>query len=350
MKNSFLSALMLIVLGISAMSAKAETLTVTSNSSSGISQASYTGTLSDGSTLGFYRSGSIVYFCGAISNAASLEVVDSISINGSRYAVNYCGHNSSYNLDFDEATSVSSLTLPSTITYIYSVPTRVSDLHLKSTTPPSLYNSSSISAGTTIWVPQSALSAYTSQTTNTNSYWYGKDVHYEGWEPNSVTVTVNSPGTFAQVLLSQVEQWSDVDELTVIGKLNDTDLGYLSRLKNVSTIDLSQTDIKSIKGCAGLTFLKTILLPSTVVEVQAEAFKRCSSLKEISMPNVKEIGNYAFYSCSSLTNVSLPAATSIGNYAFEYCSSLTSVSLPAATSIGDLAFYTCSSLKSVTLP
>ena len=54
MKNSFLSALMLIALSICTMSAKAEPLTVTSNSSSGISQANSIGTLSDGTILGFY--------------------------------------------------------------------------------------------------------------------------------------------------------------------------------------------------------------------------------------------------------------------------------------------------------
>ena len=169
-------------------------------------------------------------------------------------------------------------------------------------------------------------------------------------EGNVVTVTVNAPGTFAQALLSQIGAWSDVEELTVIGKLNDTDLGYLSRLKNVTKIDLSQTDIKSIKGCNGLTFLKHILLPTTVVEVQSSAFEGCSSLTGIDIPNTKTIGGGAFRNCVALTSVSLPAATSIGDYAFENCKALTSVSLPAATSIGGGAFRNCDALTSVSLP
>lgn len=340
---------MLIVLSICAMSAKAETLTVTSNSSSGISQASYTGTLSDGSTLGFYRSGSSVYFCGAISNAASLEVVDSISINGSRYAVNYCGYNSSYNLDFDEATSVSSLTLPSTITYIYSVPTRVSDLHLKSVTPPGLYNSSSISNFTTVWVPQSAFSTYQNYTMNGNNYWYGKDVHYEGWEPKGYTVNVKSAGSLANELLKVIDQWTDVDELTVIGTLNAEDMKMFSRMTQLRKLDLSQTDIKEIGGCAELMKLQIVVLPSTVTKVTVKAFASCQSLQSINIPNVVSIEDSAFYYCPLLKEFSSSTLEYIGAYAFalstryenyydQVSGGLTKITFPNVKEIGEGAF------------
>ena len=88
MKHSFLSALMLIVLGISTMSAKAETLTVTSSSNSGISQANCIGTLSDGTTLGFHfysSNSSASAFCGAIGSTNSIEVPDKIAYNNKEY-------------------------------------------------------------------------------------------------------------------------------------------------------------------------------------------------------------------------------------------------------------------------
>ena len=335
------------VLAAVPVKSSATVVEVVSNSSSGIANAKLTVTYDDGTILGFCRSGSYVYFCGAITSSTSLQIADSISINGSVYIVNRCGYSNNV-LDFDEALNLSILSLPPTITYIYNIPSQITDLYLKSANPPTLYSSSSISYSTTIWVPQSVIAAYTNEVAYAGGYWYQKHVHYEGWEPKSVTVTVNSPGSFAQVLLSQVEQWSDVDELTVIGKLNETDLGYLSRLKNVSKIDLSQTDIKTITGCAGLIYLKDILLPSTVLKVQSGAFSGCGAMREIIIPNATSIGSNAFYYCGSLTSVSLPAATSIGSSAFSSCGSLRSVALPTTLQIiDDDAFKNCSKLEDV---
>ena len=83
------------------------------------------------------------------------------------------------------------------------------------------------------------------------------------------------------------------------------------------------------------------------------AFKNCSSLQSIILPNsVKTIGIDAFCSCSSLTNINIPeGVTAIGNGAFQGCTSLQSIILPnSLTNIGDYAFYYCSSLKSITIP
>ena len=67
---------------------------------------------------------------------------------------------------------------------------------------------------------------------------------------------------------------------------------------------------------------------------------------------VTEIGSYAFRNCSSLTSVTIPdSVTKIGDNAFRYCSSLISVTIPdSVTEIGDYAFISCSSLTSVIIP
>ena len=68
--------------------------------------------------------------------------------------------------------------------------------------------------------------------------------------------------------------------------------------------------------------------------------------------SVTTIGNYAFFGCSSLTSVVIPdSVTTIGACAFEYCSSLTSVVIgDSVTTIGHGAFFNCSRLTSVVIP
>ena len=73
---------------------------------------------------------------------------------------------------------------------------------------------------------------------------------------------------------------------------------------------------------------------------------------EINGKKITEIGMTAFYECTSLTKVTIPdGVTSIGVEAFNRCTSLTDIVLPdSLTNIGDGAFANCTSLKSVTIP
>ncbi len=78
-----------------------------------------------------------------------------------------------------------------------------------------------------------------------------------------------------------------------------------------------------------------------------------NEIKDLVIPNsVTSIGDYAFYFCSGLTSVTIGnSVTSIGDYAFEGCSGLTSVSISnSVTSIGRGAFAVCRGLTSVTIP
>ena len=91
----------------------------------------------------------------------------------------------------------------------------------------------------------------------------------------------------------------------------------------------------------------------SVTSIGDEAFRRCSSLTSVTIPNsVTSIGRYAFEGCSSLTSVTIPnSVTSIGIYAFNGCSSLTSVTIPnSVTSIEHDAFTGCSSLTAIYVP
>ena len=55
--------------------------------------------------------------------------------------------------------------------------------------------------------------------------------------------------------------------------------------------------------------------------------------------SVDAIGAYAFKECSGLTSVTIPNSVTIGSYAFQDCSRLTSVTIPnSVTDIGRYAF------------
>ena len=164
---------------------------------------------------------------------------------------------------------------------------------------------------------------------------------------------------------------------------------------STKTVDIPEKingkSVTSIGNCAFryCTSLKSITIPNSVIEIGSSAFSGCSSLTSITIPNsVTNIGDSTFWGCSSLTAIYVavdnknytsvngvlfnkdktalicyPAGktdksynitnsvTSIGDYAFNGCSSLTSVTIPnSVTEIGGSAFVGCASLKSITMP
>ena len=107
---------------------------------------------------------------------------------------------------------------------------------------------------------------------------------------------------------------------------------------------------EAFRECSGLT---SVTIPNSVESIGYRAFHSCSGLTSVTIPNsVTSIGDNAFQNCSGLTSVTIGnSVTSIGNHAFHKCSGLTSVTIPnSVESIGDQAFYGCSGLTSVTIP
>ena len=124
----------------------------------------------------------------------------------------------------------------------------------------------------------------------------------------------------------------------------------INETKNVAAVTSGGTYTGEVVIPATITYNAK---PYSVVSIGTDAFRECSKLTSITIPNsATTIGNFAFYKCSKLTSVTIGnSVTSIGNYAFEYCSSLTSVTIPnSVTSIGMEAFSDCSKLTSVTIP
>ena len=161
------------------------------------------------------------------------------------------------------------------------------------------------------------------------------------------TVNVQTPGTFGQVMLQYVENWTDVVELTVTGHLNSDDMAFFSRMQNMTKLDVSQTDITSISGCNGLALLETVSFPESVKTIGSGAFMGCKALSGINLSNIETIGYNAFRNCSGLTGtITGPKVKSIDNNAFYYCTNVETISFPEAVTIGDGAFYNMSKLTS----
>lgn len=91
----------------------------------------------------------------------------------------------------------------------------------------------------------------------------------------------------------------------------------------------------------------------SVVSVGDYAFRDCSSITSVTLPNsIVSIKSFAFFNCSAMTNVNIPASVKeIGMGAFEGCASLTQMVLPKGfLVIENETFFGCKSLKGIIIP
>lgn len=180
---------------------------------------------------------------------------------------------------------------------------------------------------------------------------------------NSYVVNVPAAGTFGQTLLQVLgdKTWTDVAALTVTGMMNEEDMNYWYRLKNLQHLDLSGTNITHIGGCSGLKRLLKVTLPKTCTRVDKDAFTSCYMLHSINLDNIDTIENNAFQYCNRLSALSLPRVIAVGDYAFSQIdidlysfdpksTSLDNVAMPMVQSIGTSAFEGNANLTSVTMP
>lgn len=135
-------------------------------------------------------------------------------------------------------------------------------------------------------------------------------------------------------------------------------------------------------GFFGFSSLTSIVIPDSVTNIGSRVFEGCSSLENMTLPNMSlylgyyfgassysynseyvptslkeviitggtSIESNAFYGCNSLTSIMIPnSVTSIGSETFRGCSSLVSITVPdSVTNIGNSAFFDCISLKTLT--
>jgi hypothetical protein len=115
--------------------------------------------------------------------------------------------------------------------------------------------------------------------------------------------------------------------------------GYTS-LQSVIMPKVKTLNTSAFKNCGQL---EIIFAPEMETITDAKdnttgALAGCASLKEVYCPGLKTMGKYAMYGCTGLTEAFFPELLTVGGLAFKKCTALKTIGLPAAASIGGNAF------------
>ena len=91
-----------------------------------------------------------------------------------------------------------------------------------------------------------------------------------------------------------------------------------------------------IRGCSSI--VKTVVIPSSVVNINGNAFSSFTSLTSVVVPStVRLMDNYAFSSCTSLSSITISSNTTIiGDNIVAGCPKLTTIIVPSSSVLNKL--------------
>ena len=99
--------------------------------------------------------------------------------------------------------------------------------------------------------------------------------------------------------------------------------------------------------------LKKLIVKNNSIKIGERAFENCATLETVELPDgLTELYGGVFNSCKSIKSIDLPSKlTIIGENAFSDCVGLEKIVIPSnVTKIDDLVFNGCTTLSSVELP
>lgn len=136
--------------------------------------------------------------------------------------------------------------------------------------------------------------------------------------------------------------------------LNTIDLHLCTNLTELGMIKDTELKFSYTQGCFEFyTNLTEIVLPSSIVRIDQDAFHGCDRLVSINLPEqVEYLGKRCFINCTSLSSIDLPSnITYIGNHCFDGCYKLSRISIPSQiTSLKKYTFARCVLMTQVILP
>ncbi len=269
---------------------------------------------------------------------------------------------------FDGNSNLKKLVIPSSVKSIGCQDLGFLKLYMQSPTPIALSGEiSNEGERMPIYVPKGSGEAYRNA-----SIWKNYVIIEEDADP--ITITLNSPGTLREEIVSKNLSLTEFQDLIIVGPVNANDFSTIKAMKLIRKVDLSSAELfgdelsdgafarwnndeysfleevilpEGLKGIGKQAFrynsvIKKVVMPVSLVDIQEHAFEECSNLEEFDFSkliNLKTIEYAAFFKCSAVpSHLILPnSLEGIGAYAFNG-TAVTQVDL-SNTRINFIAYY-----------
>lgn len=183
---------------------------------------------------------------------------------------------------------------------------------------------------------------------------------------DTLEVTLEVAGTLAEKIGDKKDV---ISKLIVSGPFDADDVTTMKALPKLQSIDMKGVIIvggdktynswyklednvigKFMFGNLSSFLLEELILPTTIIAIDDEAFRGMYNLKSLDIPDgVNVIGTCAFASCSGLESITLPSKLKvIEAETFQDCAKLSFILLPEKLiAIKQYAFYNCFKLHSI---